>query len=71
MFLLLMFLLRVCASFLLPPSPRVLRAGVIEVSRDQSSSRTSLHWQKTPEDGPYLQSSQICLPRDWPQHTSL
>lgn len=46
MFLLLMFLL--CALFLLPPPPWVLRAGVIGVNGDQSSSgRNSLHLHKT------------------------
>lgn len=46
MFLLLMFLF--CTSFLLPPPPWVLHAGVIGVSGDQSSSgRNSLHLLKT------------------------
>lgn len=45
-FLLLTFLL--CASFPLPPSPWVLRAGVIRASSDQSSSgRNSLRCHKT------------------------
>lgn len=49
MFLLPVLLLHVRAS--LPPSPRVLRAGVIEVSSDRSSGgRNSLHRQKNPED---------------------